>query len=149
MEGEDLPVAGMTGGAARFQDLAGFGANTFSNDAQVWWTQNQPGDRLTLEFPVDASRDYLVQAAMVQAIDYGIFRLYVDGVETGPPLDLYVPSGVHSTGPTTLCFRPLTAGAHTLEVEVAGRNADATGTMFGLDYLKLLPASSIGEWALY
>ena len=139
IEGESLKVIARTAGNPQEQDLTGF-AGQWSNDAHLWWTDARPGDRLELALPVDKAAKYAVVMQFTKAPDYGILQLYLDGQKLSDPLDLYHGSVIPS-GPVSLGTRELSAGDHKLMVEVLGANEKAIKSyMFGLDYVKLLPA---------
>jgi hypothetical protein len=138
LEGERLKVLGKTGGHPQEQDMTGFGTN-WSNDAQLWWTDAKPGDKLTLDLPVAKAGKYKLSAQLTKARDYGIAQLYLDGQKLGAPIDLYHPS-VIATGALELGTAELSAAEHQLTVEIVGANDKAVKSyMFGLDYLKLDP----------
>jgi len=137
IEGEALKVLSKTGGNPQAQDLTGFG-DQWSGDAQLWWTDAQPGDRLELDLPVATSAQYEVTAQLTKARDYGIVQLWLDGKKLGEPLDLYDPNVVPLRG-VKLGRHELAAGPHKLTVEITGANAQAVQSyMFGLDYVKLV-----------
>ena len=138
IEGENLPVLSLTAGSAQTQDMSSF-AGQWSNDAQLWWTGAYPGDTLSLALPVTNAGVYKLSLAFTKAQDYAIVQLYLDGQPLGQPVDFYSPS-VTPTGPLVMGTYPLTAGQHTLAVQIVGANPAATPSyMFGLDYVKLDP----------
>jgi len=76
-----------------------------------------------------------------KAVDYGIVQLALEGQKLGPPIDLF-NNGVIGTGELDLGTHELAAGEHRLSVEILGANEQAVRSyMFGLDYVKLLPAN--------
>lgn len=136
LEGEQMKVLSVTAGSASEQDLSGFG-DSWSNDAQLWWTGAKPGDVLKLAMPVEKAGSYRVVAQLTQAPDYGIAQISLDGKKVGEPRDMYQASVVPS-GPIDLGTHDLTVGTHELQVEITGANEKAVKSyMFGLDYLKL------------
>lgn len=135
LEGEALK-AKADGGAVLPQDLAGFGDERWSGDAQLWWRDAAPGARLEAAFPIAAAGRYRVFAAFTRAPDYGIHRLAVDGVDVGEDRDFYGPD-VAPTGEIDLGVFEFSAGDHLLGVRCVGANPAARpGRMFGLDYLR-------------
>jgi hypothetical protein len=139
IEGESLKVLSKTGGGTEEQDLTGF-EGQWSNDAHLWWTQARPGHTLELAVPVAQSGRYALSLHLTKARDYGIVQLYLDGKKLGDPIDLFNPQVIPS-GPIRAGVHDLTAGEHTLKVEIVGANPKAIKSyMFGLDYLKLEPA---------
>jgi hypothetical protein len=137
LEGERLKALEVSGGNVQTQAMGGFG-DSWSGDAQLWWTGAKPGDRLILAVPVREAGTYELKAQLTKANDYGVVQFWMDGAKIGAPVDLYnpsvVPSGVLSLGKVTL-----TAGEHRLGVEITGANEqEIKAYMFGLDYLMLL-----------
>jgi hypothetical protein len=138
IEGENLTVLVKTAGTAASQDMSGF-TGQWSNEAQLWWTGAQTGDTLDLALPVATAGDYKISVALTKARDYGIVQLSLDGQSLGAPIDLYNAT-VIPTGPMLLGTRQLTAGQHTLRVQITGANPSAVQAyMFGLDYVRLEP----------
>jgi len=139
LEGEELKVLECTGGGAAPQGMTGFGQG-WSDDRHLWWTQGQPGSRLTLAMPVKEDGRYKLVVAMTKARDYGIVQLSLDGQKLGGPIDLYNPEVV-PTGPLDLGTHELPKGEHKLTLEIVGANEKAVKDyMAGLDYIKLEPA---------
>lgn len=139
LEGERLKILRKTGGQTQEQDLTGF-AGRWSDDAHLWWTGAKPGDRLDLALPVPKPGKFKLVMQFTKAPDYGIAQLSLDGRKLGEPMDFYhasvVPSGEVSFG-----AHELSAGQHTLSVEITGANPAAVPShMFGLDYVRLEPA---------
>ena len=139
MEGEALEVVEKTRGNASAQGLSSFGPE-WSGDRHLWWTDAQPGDRLTVAFDVETAGTYDLRAQMTKAPDYGIVQLWLDGAKLGEPIDLYHTSVV-PTGEVSLGVRKLSKGRHRLTAEIVGANPSAKPAyMFGLDYLLLASA---------
>ena len=88
------------------QGLAGYGANKWQDDDQLWWTGARPDDRLELLVPVEKDGTYNVAVRLTKARDYGIVQFYLDGQKIGDAIDLYHPEVV----PT----EPISLGTHTL-----------------------------------
>lgn len=138
LEGERLRVVTRTGGEVQEQDMSGFGPE-WSGDAQLWWTQAKPGDRLEWGVPVGAAGRYRLEGQFTRAVDYGIVQLTWDGRDLGAPIDGY-HDGVVATGVLDLGELDLTAGEHRLGLRVVGANPRAVPAyMVGLDYLRLVP----------
>jgi hypothetical protein len=139
VEGEQLKILAKTGGHTQEQDMTGMG-ESWSNDAQLWWTGAKPGNRLELALPVAKAGKYQLLAQFTKAVDYGIMQLSLDGAKLGEPVDFY-HDGVIATGEMDLGTRELSAGEHKLTVEITGANPQAVKSyMLGLDYLKLVEA---------
>lgn len=140
IEGEGMTVLRKTGGNVSVQDMLGFG-DAWSGGNQLWWTGAKPGDVLELGFHVPKAGTYELTIAMTKAVDYGQFRLSVNGTPVGDVVDLF-NNGVIHTGKLSLGKVGLKQGQNVLGVEVVGTNPASTGDryMFGLDFIKLVPA---------
>ena len=140
IEGESLKVVSKTAGDPQEQDMTAFG-DRWSNDAHLWWINAKSGDELTLALSVEKAGKYQLCAQLTKAVDYGIVQLALDGKKLSGPIDLY-NNGVVPTGELDLGQHELTAGEHKLAVTITGANAQAVKSyMFGLDYVKLIPAA--------
>ena len=133
IEGETLKIAETTGGSTQIQRVSKF---RWSGDAQLWWRDGKPGDRLVLEVPVPEAAEYQVTVNLTKAVDYGIVKLTLNGQVAGDPVDRYATGVSHDV--IDLGKFPLKEGINRLEVEIVGANENALKRhMFGLDYLKL------------
>ena len=127
------------GGAAGPQDLSGFDKGKWPNKQQIWWTSAKPGDKLKLGFPVKSEGKQQVSLTLTMAHDYGIVQFYLDGEKVGQPVDLFNDPDVVSTT-FALGEHQLTAGDHTLTVEIVGANEKAVKSyMFGIAAVKCEP----------
>lgn len=140
IEGENMAVLRKTGGDVTIQDMLGFG-EAWSGGKHLWWTGAKPGDVLELGFSVQKAGTYQLIIAMTKARDYGQFRLSVNGTPVGDVVDLF-NNGVIHTGKISLGKVSLRQGQNVLRIEVVGTNPASTGDryMFGLDFIKLVPA---------
>ena len=139
LEGESMKVVEVTGGAAHPQQSDAW---NWSNEAQIWWMDGKPGDRLDLEFEVSAAGTYRMVASYTRAPDYGIAQMLVNDVPAGVPMDFY-HTDVVSTEELELGTFTFGAGPQKFSVKLTGRNADAIPRhMFGLDYIRLIPVAS-------
>jgi len=140
VEGEKLKVLSCSGGHAGEQDMGHFAKGKWSNESQLWWRDGKPGDKLALALPVEQAGSYGVEMVLTKARDYGIMQLYLDDQKLGEPIDLFNSPDVICTDVLKFPARELSAGRHTLTVEVVGSNPKAVKShMFGLDYVKLVP----------
>ncbi|WP_134119425.1 GDSL-type esterase/lipase family protein [Kribbella kalugense] len=110
----------------------------WSARAQMFFKGTQVGDQVTLAFTVPATGMYDLSLAETKAVDYGINQLAVDGVAMGAAFDAY-NSTVAVTAPIDEGPLTLTAGQHTLQLTIIGKNGSATGYQAGLDYVNLSP----------
>jgi hypothetical protein len=136
VEGEQMKILARTGGNPQEQDMTPWG-ETWSNAAQLWWSDAKPGDKLELALPVAKAGQYRLLAQLTKAVDYAIVQFSLDGEKLGEPIDLF-HDGVIPTGELDFGPRQLGAGEHTLTVEITGANPKSVKSfMFGLDYVKL------------
>lgn len=139
IEGETLKVVGKTGGTATSQGMGSFSADRWSGNSQLWWTGQSVGGKLDLEVSVEAEGRYYLELALTRARDYGVVELFVNGESLGE-VDCFIGDRVDNTG--LLRFGPvsLESGKHVLSAKIVGKHQKSTGTMFGLDYVRLTPA---------
>jgi hypothetical protein len=132
IEGETLKMLERTGGETSIQNVSKF---NWSGDAQLWWIDGKPGDRLVLEVPVPETGRYRVTVDLTKAVDYGIVQLTLaDGAPR--KFDRYHPAVANDA--LELGTFDLDKGPHRLSVEILGANEKAIPRhMFGIDYLKL------------
>jgi len=139
VEGESMTVLKKTAGNVTTQQMGGYGPD-WSGLAQLWWTGAKPGDVLELALDVPKTGRYELRAQLTKAVDYGIVQLALDDKPAGRPIDAYNDGVVH-TPELPLGTFDLAAGRHRLRVTITGKNPKAVpGYMFGLDYVKLVPA---------
>ncbi|MBD3675433.1 MAG: VCBS repeat-containing protein [Planctomycetaceae bacterium] len=142
IEGESMKIVGKTGGTAKSQPMGNFKADRWSGNDHLWWTGAKPGQQLDVEFDVDGAGAFAVELVLTKAKDYGVVNVKLDGQSLGPAIDLYDPQ-VITTGVLTYGPRELAKGSHKLTFEIVGANPKAVKSfMVGLDYLRLVPATS-------
>lgn len=126
IDAEDLLArAHATGGQLRVQEMEGFDGD-WSGDAQLWWVEARPGDRLTLPIDAPAAGSYELIGFFTRAPDYGIVRLLMNGRQLGPLMDGYARR-VESTGPLPFGSVELRQGPNELMVELVGKDARSAG----------------------
>lgn len=136
VEGESLRAI-PSGGQVRTQAMQAFSKDTWSGDAQLWWSGARPGDTLAIDLPRAAGATELA-LALTCARDYGIVQLMWGETPLGPPVDLYHPS-VISTGELRFALPEPETDAPQLTVRIVGANPKAAKAyMVGLDYLRLV-----------
>jgi len=120
--------------------MAGFRKDRWSGNDQLWWTGGKPGDKLSVELPVEEAGVYTVEIVLTKARDYGIVQVTVDDQVLEAALDLFNAPDVITTGVLSYDDIPLTAGKHRLTFEVVGANPAAVKSyMVALDYVRLIP----------
>ncbi len=133
-------VDGTIVGRVQTQGLHHYKSHKWKDNDHLWWTNAQPGAKLNIKIPVKKAGRYDIRAVLTKAKDYGIVQLSLDGQKLGDAIDLYNPE-VIPTEPIPLGTHELTAGDHTLTVEIVGANEKAIKSyMFGLDQFILEPA---------
>jgi hypothetical protein len=129
----------VTSGSVASQDMSGWTTGKWPNNVQMWWTGGKPGAKLKLRVPVKTDGTYRVGVSLTKARDYGIVQFYLDDKKVGEPVDLYNDPDVISAT-VALGEHGLTAGNHTLTVEIVGANEKAVkGYMFGITSLTCEP----------
>ena len=142
LEGESLKVLSKSRGTTQRQDMRAFPKDKWSGNDHLWWTGAQPKDTLELEFEVPAEGTYNIATVLSKARDYAIVQIAIDGQPLGEPIDCFNNPDVITTGVVNLPTRKLTQGAHTLEIQIVGKNPEAVpGFMVGFDFLLLTPTS--------
>ncbi len=139
LEGEKLAVRKVSG-QAKPQDLRSYKQGSWSGSAHLWWTGAKPDDALELTLPITQAGVYHLGAGFTQALDYGIFDVWLNDQLLLEKLDLYNPEVIH-TGTLPLGPRlELKAGEQVLRFVVRGANPAARKShMLGLDYVVLVP----------
>ena len=142
LEGESLKVLSKSRGTTQRQDMRAFPKDKWSGNDHLWWTGAQPKDTLELEFEVPAEGTYTIATVLSKARDYAIVQIAIDGQPLGEPIDCFNNPDVITTGVVNLPTKKLTQGAHTLEIQIVGKNPEAVpGFMVGFDFLLLTPTS--------
>lgn len=134
IEGETMKILKVAG-TANPQDW-----NNLSGEQHLWWHAGvKPGATLTVAFPAPKAGKYKVFGHFLQARDYGIHQLAINGKRTGEPIDFYRPE-VTPTKEILLGEFDLKSGDNEFSATVIGANEKAEKAyMFGLDYLLLKP----------
>ncbi len=130
-EGERLPFE-TTGGTAAKERLA-----NCSEAEHLVWRGAKPGDKLTVTFMAPEEGPYSVELNLCQNVDYGRFKLAVNGTAVAEPVDCFSPK-LFWLHPKLGVF-PMKKGQNTLTVESLAPNPAAKpGSLFGLDYVFLI-----------
>jgi tetratricopeptide (TPR) repeat protein len=102
-----------------------------SGIAHLRWTPLSVGARLAIPFDVPRSARYRISAQFSKGADFGQFRLLIDGMPVGQPLDGYSPRIVASDEIVLGDFS-FEAGERELVFEITGRNPESTGHVVGI-----------------
>lgn len=120
-----LGSATVTGGKLQVQDMGNW-ANGWSGNAQLWWVEAKPGDKLTLPITAPADGTYELTGFFTRAGDYGIFRTSLNGTPIGSLVDGY-STKVEPTGPVPYGPVQLKKGVNQLTIEIVGKESRAAG----------------------
>jgi hypothetical protein len=108
----------------------------WSGNAQLWFTPTTAGQRVVVEFELATGGTYALTSQQTLARDYGINTLQLDGKPIGEPFDAYNSPDVIVSEPLSYGTHELTAGTHTVTIEVPEKNPDSVSYMAGLDYFQ-------------
>ncbi|PWD98536.1 sulfatase family protein [Marinilabilia rubra] len=126
IEAENLMDKSMvTGGRLRIQEMPSK-KKQWGNNAQLWWVEARPGDRLNLPLELKQSGSYELIGFFTRAGDYGIIRLHVNGKPVGPLVDGY-NNGIEPTGPVKFDNVELKKGINKLVIELIGKDSRSAG----------------------
>ncbi|SPE61389.1 conserved exported hypothetical protein [Verrucomicrobia bacterium] len=100
---------------------------------QLWFRPSDAHAWVEVAFECPSNQTAALTAKMVHSYDYGTYRVLLDGKPIAQ-LDLYDPTPTPTAD--KLGTQTLSAGAHTLRFECAGKNAKSTGYFFGFDALQ-------------
>jgi hypothetical protein len=121
------------------QNMAGFGFDWWSGDAQI--TGNgHPGGSIVLKFAIQEAGMKEVTAYLTHAPDYGKVDIALDGRKAGETFDGFAPL-VMASGPVSLGKHQLSSGEHSIEFTLVGKNDESKGTLLGVDCLSFVAAS--------
>ncbi len=131
IEGEDMLILHRDGGSMPQRDDPRYSAETY-----LRWHPTKIGDTLKLAFQVKEPGEKRLIVRLASSHDFGIAQFHLNGKPIGQPIDAFLGGG----GPMdkiTLGRGHLKKGQNELTFKLVGKNNDATGIVFGLDYLRL------------
>ena len=141
IEGEAMKIVEKTGGTAASQNMGGFKADRWSGNDHLWWTGAKPGDKLSLEVPVEKAGTYDIEVVLTRARDYGVAKISLDDKVLDPGLDMFNNPEVITTGVLSFGMNELEAGNHRITFEIVGANPEAVKAyMVAIDYVRLVPS---------
>ncbi len=133
---ESLPMTPRNKYRASVQDMNAWGEGMWSNGKQRFCQANN-GGKVKFRFRIHKSGTYRVRLLATSAPDFGTIRVTIGGKKSSADFDLYA-GRVLPTGSLELGEHRLSAGNHTLQISVVGKNQASTGYYFGLDTLDLM-----------
>ena len=140
IEGEAMKIVEKTGGTATSQNMGGFPADRWSGSDHLWWTGARPGDKLSLEVPVEKAGMFDIEIVLTRARDYGVAKISIDDKVLDPGLDMFNNPEVITTGVLSFGMNELAAGNHRITFEIVGANPEAVKAyMLAVDYIRLVP----------
>lgn len=131
IQGESMVLSNATSGNFRYQNSKEYG---WGDNMQVFWTDTEVGDKLTLGFFSEKAGEFEVSARLTLGPDYGKFTLMLNGQKALAEVDAFSDQLVLKT--VELGYFELKEGENILEITVEqARPNDKKTAFFGLDYL--------------
>lgn len=141
LEAEDLKLLSATGGMYHDKMRMVEWGDVWSGGYCDWWERPVIGDKANLALPVPIAGKFDLKAQFCKSNDCAIVQMYLDGEKMGGPIDPF-NRDMSVTGPLSLGAKELTAGEHTLTIEVLGSNPKADpARQVRMDYVKLEKAA--------
>jgi hypothetical protein len=132
IQGEKMEPHRIDGGEVLPRSYANW---DWEEDAHMVWRHAKKGDVLALRFKSDeAIKDANLELQLTQSENYGIVTLSVNGSEE-ITFDGYAPEIRVET--LKMTGVEIHEGWNTMQVQIKGKNPNATNMVFGLDYLKI------------
>lgn len=142
IEGESLKALNPQVDTVQIRNTLGF-SDAYSGGHQLEWWGRRYDKKLVLNFPVAKAGKYhfIIHCDHEPNRGKGIVQISVDDKPIGPTLELSSKTPWTPGDPVDLGIIDLTAGQHALGIQLVGQNDPASRFVFGLDYIKLVPAS--------
>lgn len=134
IEGEDCTIQNLSGGKAYGQYRTN---GLWSRNTQLFWHNAPVGAKLILSFESCFEAKAMIQAVCSMAIDYGTFRISLNGKELIPALNLYSPQ--LTINEFSLGEGWIRKGENTLTVEAVAPATNFKECFFGLDRINIQP----------
>ncbi len=130
----------VAGGRADAQPMAAFG-RTWSGGSQLFWYDTSVGATLDLMVTVPADGLWVVEIDLTQAPDYGQLAFEVDQHPVPERFDGFARR-VEGPVTVTLGAFAMQKGQRPVSLKVIGRNGYSTGTLVGIDRIRISPRGS-------
>lgn len=103
-----------------------------------------------IEFPFTVEKDgtYEVVLKLAQASVYGQYQVYLDGTAVGEVYDGYANTSAGKMASHSVGQQTMTAGEHTLKLELVGKNDASTGVLISCSTIVLDTGNGLGESAV-
>lgn len=133
IEAEDMQKKVMGGVAFAQKNFVWY----YSNDQAIWWLENKPGDTLELTFNAEKAGRYNVKGKFTQGFSLGIHELFINNQSAGSR-DWWGPDFKAADSEETIGVFDLKQGENVLKVICKKKNPKSFGTIFTLDYIRLI-----------
>ena len=109
----------------------------------VFFRAKNNGDAITFPFTVEEVGTYSIDVGVAKHNVYGQYQMYIDGVACGSVYDGY--NSVTLNTAHSLGLHTLTAGQHTLKLELVGKNESSGNVLIGVSSISLSSNSGLGS----
>ena len=127
----------------RYNDTAIYPTSARPSMDGSMFTKLADGDTLTITLDVKCEGEKQFYSQLMYSHDFGIFNIYWDDVKIVESLDLYAPKDGMHFKEFDLGKRYVTAGTHTLKIEVVGKNTLSTNFYFLIDFFELVGSDGV------
>ena len=136
-EGEDL-VDAAEATSGEVQDVGmEFWGDLFSRQYTLQWDARKPGDTLTVPISVAHAGRYRITARLSRTEAGGKFKLGIDDVPAGEPVNLYQPPPFPDLFDAPVAEADLTSGSHTLKFTNVEPDSRSKGQRLLLDRIQV------------
>lgn len=131
IEGENLQVLDKQGKVSTQSNIV----KEWSNNAQLWWTEQKPGDKMTVQFIADHDYNGHLVIAFTQATDYGFHNISLNGKAIKNNLGFY--NKQLQLRPFDLGNAEIKKGENTLTFECVSFSPQMKKAMLGIDCIQI------------
>ena len=119
---------------------------SWEGDVHLFWQPVSKGKYLEVLLEIPETGNYLLNASLTGAYDYGQYEYQIDGVPVGRA-DSY-SAGVTQIN-RTLGTVALTKGEHILKILCTGKNPSSANYYLGINYLEFVPVTDDENISVY